>query len=415
MMFLSYQHPKNRLRGLLFVLFSLLATTTSSAQFTTVINNGESGNRVDIVFVGDGYRASEIESTYASDVNDTVDFFFNSSINPFPRYKNFFNVHRVNVVSNESGADDPNNGIEVDTALDASYNIGGTDRCLYFNTGKANTAVANALSGTSIDIDMRLGAVNSAKYGGCGGSWAVWSAANAQAQGISVHEIGHSFAGLADEYYFSGSVYTGVEPGEVNVTADINSGKWDRWVGYEDPETNIGEIGYYEGGRYNEEGIWRPSQNSMMRSLNRPFDAISRERLIQEIYEEVDPLDDFLSAGTYLSGDTLWVETVDESVFNVEWFVDGVSRGVLGESVAIDSLGLATGNYNVEARAYDAILDYSNTGSALDWWRLADTSSLQQSANWSIQVTAVPEPSAVLPLAIACVIRRRRVQTANVS
>lgn len=149
----------------------------------------------------------------------------------------------------------------------------------------------------------------------------------------------------------------------------------------------------------------------MMRALGRPFDAISRERFIQEMYEEVSPLDDFLAAGTYGSGDTLWVDTVDPNVINVEWRVDGVSYGILGETLAIDSLGLAAGTYTVEAFAYDSILDHSFTGDSLDWWRLADTSLLEQSASWSINVSAVPEPSGVLALSLAgfaMVVRRKR-------
>lgn len=393
---------------------SLGSPSVSAQTLTTVLDNGASSNRVDMVFVGDGYQANEIETTYASDVTATTNFFLNSGVNPLPRYKNFFNVHRVNVISNESGADDPNGGTFVDTALDATYNTGGTDRCLYFNTSKANAAVNSALSGTGIDVDMRLGAVNSAKYGGCGGQWAVWSASNSSALNVAVHEVGHSFAGLADEYFYDGDTYTGSEPNQVNVTANPNSGKWDRWLGYDDPDSNIGVIDYYEGGRYNDFGIWRPSENSMMRALGRPFDAISRERFIEEIYEEVTPLDDFLAAGTYVSGETLWVETVDASVINVDWRVDGVSVGLLGESVDIDSLGLAAGVYTVEAFAYDAILDHSNSGNSLDWWRLADTSLLEQSASWTIDVSAVPEPSSLVGLSLLAIgisTRRRRIQT----
>ncbi len=114
-----------------------------------MINNGASSNRVDMIFIGDGYQAFEIETTYDGHVSATVDSFFNSGLNPLPRYQNFFNVHRVNVISNESGADDPANSFVVDTALDATYNTGGTDRCLYFDTGKANIAVNTALAGTA--------------------------------------------------------------------------------------------------------------------------------------------------------------------------------------------------------------------------------------------------------------------------
>ena len=387
----------------LFILIVCLSGSAScfSQTLTTVMSNGDSSNRVDMIFVGDGYQSSEIESTYADHVDETLNSFFNPGIDPFPRYQNFFNAHRVNVISNESGADDPLNNIFVDTALDATYNTGGTDRCLYFNTSKANTAVNTALSGTGIDIDMRLGSINSEKYGGCGGQWAVWSAGNSAALDIAVHEVGHSFANLADEYFYNGDTWDGGEPGQVNITSDPALGKWDRWLGYDDPDSDIGVIDYYEGGRYYDFGLYRPSENSMMRALGRPFDAISRERFIEEIYEEVNPLDAWLDEGdTYSADDTLWVNSVDSSVINVQWYVDGISLGLLGESVSIDSLSLAAGTYAIQARAYDSILDHSFSGNSLDWWRLDDTSLLEQSVSWSV-IISVPEPGTVSILGMA--------------
>ncbi len=108
-------------------------------------------------------------------------------------------LHRVNVASNEQGADKPLNSIFVDTALNASYSYGGNvERCLYFDTGLANTAVGTALAGTGIDVDMRIGMVNDAKYGGCGGQWAVLAGANGAAPEIALHEVGHSFGRLID-------------------------------------------------------------------------------------------------------------------------------------------------------------------------------------------------------------------------
>lgn len=395
--------------------FSLEAAAQLN-PFDTVVNNGASSNRVDMIVIGDGYTADQMETDYFSHVNGTIDYFFaNVSSSPLNRYNRFFNVHRINVVSNESGADKPLDDVYVDTALDASYSWGGSvERCLYFNTGKANAAVATALAGTGIDTDdgLLLGTINDDKYGGCGGQWGVYAGANGAAYEIAAHEIGHSFANLADEYFYTDDHYDGPEPGAWNVTADPNSGKWDRWVGYVDPDNDIGEIGYYEGGRYNATGIWRPSDNSKMRALGRPFDAISREKFINDIYEEVDPLDSWLSTTFDSDPSELWVETVDESVINVEWFVDGQSIGVLGEVLDVDGLGLADGTYEFTARAYDAILDHSFSGDSLDWWRL-DSSQLEQFVSWTVVVSAIPEPSlAIFGLCFATAVMTRRRQRA---
>ncbi len=412
---------RNRLFGITLLVASLASSSLLNAQvfnggginpFDTVIDNGASSNRVDMIFIGDGYQASEINSTYVTHVNNTLGHFFSSA--PLGRYSSFFNVHRVNVVSNESGADKPLDDIYVDTALNASYSYGGNvERCLYFDTGLANAAVASALAGTGIDTDdgMLLGAVNDSKYGGCGGQWGVYSAGNGAANEVALHEIGHSFANLADEYFYTDDHYNGPEPGQWNVTADPESGKWDRWVGYDDPDSDIGPIGYYEGGRYNATGIWRPSDNSKMRALNRPFDAVGREKFINDIYLEVDPLDDWLDLEEigFAGQSELWVDTVDPNVVSVEWFLDGTSLGVLGETLDLDSLGLGSGEYTITARAYDSILDHAFTGDSLDWWRL-DPDLLQQFVSWNISVT-IPEPSTVALLGlfgVAIGIRRRR-------
>ncbi len=376
----------------------LALCSTALAQsnaYDTVVGTGDSANRVDIIFIGDGYQSNELETDYVNHIDNTINHFFTQA--PLSRYQNFFNVHRVNVASNESGADKPLDGIFVDTALDASYSYGGSvERCLYFNTTKANNAVNAALSGTSIDVDMRLGTVNDSKYGGCGGQWGVYAGANGAANEIALHEIGHSFANLADEYFYNDDHYNGSEPSRWNLTTVVgngsNGGKWDRWLGYVDPDTDIGAIGYYEGGGYHKTGIYRPSDNSKMRALNRPFDAISREKLIHEIYEEVDPLDDWQdNSNTLIDPSEIWVDVIDTDVIEIEWFVDGISYGVLGENFDIQSLGLAAGDYEVQAYAYDTLIQNSNTGNSLDWWRL-DATPLEQRVTWNVSLSAIPEP-----------------------
>lgn len=390
-----------------------LGSSGSAQTYNTMIQNGASSNRVDMIFIGDGYLSSQLNTTYVSHINSTLNHFFQQPLGqPLGRYQRFFNVHRVNVASNQEGADKPPLGIFVDTALDASYWTGGTERCLYFNTTKANNAVATALSGSGIDTNdgMLLGVVNDSKYGGCGGQWGVYAGANSLAREIALHEIGHSFANLADEYFTNGTTYTGGEPEQWNITRTPTTGKWNRWVGYVDPDNPaLGPIGYFEGGGYNQFGLYRPSDNSKMRSLDRPFDAISREKFIHDIYEEVDPLDGWLgNSGTLTDPATLWVDTVDPDVIAVEWFLDGQSTGLFGENLDWSGLGLAAGSYTLTARAYDRILDHSFTGDGLDWWRL-DDAHLSQSVSWSI-VSTVPEGGALplLGLTLAWLLRSRK-------
>ncbi len=392
----------------LLVQFSL--NSHCHADFVTLVNNGSSSNRVDLVFIGDGYTAGEIATTYSNHVSSMVSYLFGNASNPLSRYASYFNVHRVNVISNQSGADIPQSGITRDTALNATYRYDGTtDRLLYFNASLANAAVNTALVGTGIDVNMRVGIVNESVYGGGGGQWAVYAGGNSLAPEIAVHELGHSFAQLADEY-FSPGTYSGPEPSAANVTTSPATGKWDRWLDYNDPNSNIGPIGYYEGGQYVSNGIYRPSLDSIMRNLNRPFDAVGREALIRSIYDDVNPLDAWLSEATILDQNgSAWVDVVDPTLIDVDWFIDGNLLTAAGEMINIGQLGLAPGNYTLTAKAYDNLLDHAFTGDGLDWWRLAP-GALTQSVSWNLAITAVPEPatwSLCLVVGVVTFARRR--------
>ena len=138
----------------------------------TLVNSGAASNRIDIVFLGDGYQASELATTYTSHAQALVNYLFDNSIlsQPFGRYQKYFNVHLVDVASVQSGADDPVRGKQVNTALGSTYSFDGvTDRLLYLNDGLAKNAMNGALSGTGITADMRFVTVNETKYGGGGG------------------------------------------------------------------------------------------------------------------------------------------------------------------------------------------------------------------------------------------------------
>src|SRR3954471_3700591 len=154
------------------------------AAYDAIFDNGPSANRVDIVFAGDGYRAAEIDTTYVQHVDALVDYLFTGGLltDPFGRYEHFFDAWRVNVVSAESGADDPSAGVFHDTALGASYLSDGVNqRSLYISNAATTAAIDTALAGSGIDADMRFVTVNDTQYGGGGGLFAVYAGGNAAA------------------------------------------------------------------------------------------------------------------------------------------------------------------------------------------------------------------------------------------
>ncbi|HHH75644.1 MAG TPA: hypothetical protein ENL03_01305, partial [Phycisphaerae bacterium] len=76
-----------------------------TSGYATIVDTGPSSNRVDIVFLGDGYTASEIDTVYPTHIDNMLTHMFNAGEDPFPRYSNYFNIHKVDVISEQSGAD----------------------------------------------------------------------------------------------------------------------------------------------------------------------------------------------------------------------------------------------------------------------------------------------------------------------
>jgi hypothetical protein len=368
--------------------------SSSRAAFDIIAEHGPSSNRVNTFFLGDGYTAADLAAgTYSNQVQGYVNYMFANSRNsdPFYRYRNFFNLYKVNVVSNQSGADEPQNNVFKNTAMDATYRYDGvTDRLLYDNDSKANALLNAAIAGSGKTVRMKFIAINDTIYGGGGGSYATFAGGNSSAREIALHENGHSFSGLADEYGGSAGPYVGSEPGEVNVTKDPTGAKWARWKGYNDPTGSV--VGAYSGGKYYDSGIYRPTQDSKMRTLGVPFNAIGREKIIQDIYRIVRPLDSYTTNTTTLFDPvSLDVTRVDTSVINTQWIIDGVldssANGL--STLAMDSLDLTPGHHAISVRAYDP------TGfDPVNGWVRSNTSLLEERVAWDVSVT--PEPSAIL-------------------
>jgi len=191
-----------------------------AATSTTIVNNGPSANRIDLVTVGDGYTAAQM-ATYYSHVTNVINLFFAQE--PLNEYSTCFNVHRVDVASNESGVDnDPTSGISRDTALDAGFWCADIERLLCVNTNKAWS-----YAGSAPACEQVLVLVNSSKYGGAGyTNLATVAGANSSAVEVALHEFGHSFAKLGDEYDYGGSTtYTGGEPADPNASI-YQSAQW---------------------------------------------------------------------------------------------------------------------------------------------------------------------------------------------
>jgi hypothetical protein len=200
---LTFQHgSRTRLAAIGATLVVLAAAgSPAAATHTTFVNNGPNVNRVNVIFLGDGYTASEVSTLYPAHVDAMYRHMFLDNEQPFARYSKFFNLHRIDVVSNQSGADVSPQGIFRDTALDARYFYDGTtERLLYISDSKADAIANSALAHAGFTPDMRFVAINDTRYGGGGGRYATFAGGNSSATEVALHEVAHSFSNLADEY-----------------------------------------------------------------------------------------------------------------------------------------------------------------------------------------------------------------------
>jgi hypothetical protein len=196
----------------------------AQGEVWSVFESGPPATSVDLLILGDGYTAAEADKLRA-DAQRLTDVLFATP--PYSEHRDDFNVRVVHVPAAESGVTDPRAGVWRANPLGLTYNAFDSER--YVLTF-ANRAVREAAALAPYDHLILL--ANSRKYGG-GGIFNLWTTAAAdsgQAPYLLVHEFGHSFAGLADEYYTSPVSYEefnapGVEPWEPNVTALLEPAK----------------------------------------------------------------------------------------------------------------------------------------------------------------------------------------------
>ena len=367
----------------------------SSLSYKTLVNNGPPNNRINLVFIGDGYTQSELDNKYLNDVNTNVNYLFKSGglIEPFPSYANYFNIYAVSIASSESGADEPTKNVYKSTALDASFAWGfpdhTVDHSLFFNTKLADYAVSTAFTGTGIKPDIKVGLVNTDRSGGTG-EFGGWGVSPGTKPDIMAHEMGHSFILLADEYsHIGGSPGFFGEPIEVNVTWDKTGAKWSHWMGYDDGI--LGPIGVFEGAKYKIKGAYRATETSMMKESGQPFNAIGQEAFLLRLYRHIDHADDYSLKGTnyknsnniYSIGDYIGnpgafiIDPIDQDKIKVEWFVNNAKVDKKSDifSLEIQNLNLSNGTYSI-----DAVLEDPNPKV-----RKSNT-IMKKTLNWQIKI-----------------------------
>lgn len=188
------------------------------------LRSGEPRRKVDVAVIAEGYAAAE-EAKFEADLARFTGVFF--KLEPYKSHRDAFNIYGVFKASAESGCDEPSHGSFKSTVLNSTFDSLGSERYLLTEDNKSLRDIA-----AHVPYDALYIMVNHKRYGGGGiyNLYCTFTTDNQWYEYLFLHEFGHSFAGLADEYYTSDVAYNefypaGVEPAEPNITALLDPAK----------------------------------------------------------------------------------------------------------------------------------------------------------------------------------------------
>jgi hypothetical protein len=252
-----------------------------------VLFENDSENGINILFMGDAYLHQDlkkIDGKYRQDALNCMDYLFHSQ--PFLAYKNHFNAY---IIYAESSIKNTSNGIVVNYPFGSTASSGFFHNPYITNYTAVQDYVYQVKGRPMNSKDVVLMAVND-KEGGTatlGGNIAVFGTHGSTAVSSTVfatmlHELGHAFASLGDEYTIPNADFTQytAEMANLDTINDLSLVKWKHFVGL----PGYTSVGVYEGGGLQETGIWRPESSSiMMGNVGSYFNAPSREAIVKQI------------------------------------------------------------------------------------------------------------------------------------
>ncbi len=380
--------------GLLAALFGLgLASAQTSMQ--TLLTNGPAAKRVNVVFLSEGYTTNEL-GKFLTDAQAVLNNLLVTP--PFRAYSNHFNAFAISVPSVESGSDHPATGIARNTYFNSTYDTSGIARLLTINsTGRSRV---NALLATYLPLyDIVAVIVNDPEYGGSGGFPLVTSV-NIASPEIAIHELGHSFSGLGDEYSDAYPGYPDVE--EPNTTTQTSRAaiKWTSWI---EPTTPVPTpatggystvVGLFEGAHYHPTGWYRPKLNCKMRALSVPFCEVCAETLVKSVYGQIRPIESIAPATnnvislTNSGAITLGITNLSPvaHALQTQWFVNNTPViGATSTLFSVTGFGLPAGTNLVRVEVADPTTYVRNDSAQV----------LKDRRTWRVAAVIIPPRLAV--------------------
>lgn len=258
--------------------------TKRHTPYTTLQTAIDTNKCIHIAFVAEGYKKEEM-GTFLFDATKAMEAIF--AHEPFKSMRNRFNIIAVKAESVESGTSEPSKGVWKETALGSHFDTFYSNRYL---TTLNLRRLHDILTGTPYEHIIVL--VNTNEYGGGGilNSYNLSMTHHKAFEQVVVHEFGHSFAGLADEYAYEEEqipMYPiDIEPWEQNITTLVDfHNKWEKEISKSTPiptpcTGDINKIGLFEGAGYSTKGVYRSHEDCRMRSNQVPdFCSVCQEAL----------------------------------------------------------------------------------------------------------------------------------------
>lgn len=256
-----------------------------------LLHNNSPEKCIDVAILAEGYTLQEIQTFY-EDADIACKSIFDHE--PFKSMKKRFNVVAVASPSTDSGVSVPRLNEWKHTAFGSHFSTFYSDR--YLTTSRVK-AIHDALAGIPYEHIIIL--ANTEEYGGGGiyNSYTLTTAHHPMFRPVVVHEFGHSFGGLADEYFYDNDVMTDtypldIEPWEQNISTQVDfAAKWKDMLSENTPVPTPAEVsenyptGVYEGGGYSAKGIFRPAENCRMRTNEYPAFCPVCQRALRRIIE----------------------------------------------------------------------------------------------------------------------------------
>ena len=272
----------------------------SASGLGRTLVGSQQGAGVNLVILGDGYRADQ-QALLRLHAETMIDML--RSDMGIAAHLVAFNIHMVETVSNDSGADDNDVVDSRDTAFDSAYNCLDVIRLVCANTLRVFETALREYP----DLDQIILLVNDLRFGGSANSGGSIAVTSAFAPEIALHELGHSLAGLADEYV-DAEIVERLGPASITqnypniaFTDDPERVPWHVWI---DPSlplpSQAGDqgVGVFEGGLYQSRGVFRPTSTSRMRRYSDPFGPVNSEQWILSLYRMTEGIRGFSPIST---------------------------------------------------------------------------------------------------------------------